>query len=84
MSIKKRKGQLSLRVIILIAMLVCAFFEWPHRSRHHGTWNLAFLGLLLLNSFLDYRRHANDAAPDTLIRLFPKANREISGETISL
>jgi hypothetical protein len=33
---------------------------------------MAFFGLLLLNSFIYYRRGADKAAPDNLIRLFPK------------
>jgi hypothetical protein len=72
MATKQRKGQRVLSVIILIAMMVCAFFAWPHRYRHSGAWNMAFFCLLFLNSFINYRRSADKAAHDTLIRLFPK------------
>jgi hypothetical protein len=84
MSIKNRKGQILLSGIILVAMLLCVFFALPQRSRHSGIWHLIFYGFLLLNSFILYKRNAKNAVPDTLIRLFPKANQEISGETISL
>lgn len=69
----KKRNQMLLSGVILIATLVCAFFGWDHDSRHSSAWNHAFYGLLLLNSiYIYFTRDQDKPVPDTLIKLFPK------------
>ena len=75
MSDKERKFLTVLSVIILVCMLICAFFGW-RRSSHSSAWHFAFFALLLANSFVSYRRTRYNPAPDTLTRLFPKTTQQ--------
>jgi hypothetical protein len=74
MSDKERKLLKVLSILILIGMLICAIFGW-HRTPRSSAWHYAFYALLLINSFLVYRRTKNLPQPDTLTRLFPKATQ---------
>jgi hypothetical protein len=72
---KERKILTALSTIIVVCMLICAFFAW-HRSPHSFAWHQAFYALGLLNSFVYYRRFRNKPMPDTLISLFPKTTQQ--------
>ena len=81
MKITQWRAQVALNGAILLAMLMCFFFEW-HDRQHRSLWAVLF-GLLLLKSLLNlsiwYRRSPYSIIPDTLIRLFrnPLAKRPV-------
>ena len=77
MSNKERKTLKVVSAAIFVGMLICLFFAWQS-SRHSNDWHFGLYALLLVNSFVMYRRTRNLPQPDTLTRLFPKPTQQPS------
>lgn len=67
----QRKMHIAAGSIVLIATLVCVFFAYGQTTLHPWAWHIAYLPLISLNLFPQYKFAAKQPQPNTLIKLFP-------------
>ena len=75
MSDKERKLLKVMSLIIVAGLVVCLCFSWPG-SRHSRAWDYGFVGLLVANSFVQYKWGRYKPAPNPFISLFPKSTQQ--------